>query len=283
MVPTASEKAERTQTWEALNNDLRLSTFIVGFRFTLADAVMYDLILRVLPDGAQGVAEASLFDGLGNVGRWLRLVRQHLGEEVEDMPKQFYDKIFVPFSEVQQRVASQTMTDGKPLVPQSVLDLIGGTGAADQNKPQQQQQKSKGNNNNNNNNNKNNQKKGKKNKGKKQAQPKQAAKGAAAASEPIAEVDIRVGHINKAWEHPASDKLWCEEIDCGEEKPRQILSGLRHNFTQEQMTNRKVLVVCDLKPAKLGGILSQGMVLCASNDDHSEVEFLTPPADAKVG
>ena len=68
--------------------------------------------------------------------------------------------------------------------------------------------------------------------------------GGAAEVEPIAEVEIRVGEIVKAWEHPDSDKLWCEEILCGDEKPRQILSGLRHNFSQEQMIRRVRSVVC---------------------------------------
>ena len=45
----------------------------------------------------------------------------------------------------------------------------------------------------------------------------------------------------------------------------------------------RVLVVCNLKAAKLGGIPSHGMVLCASNADHTEVEFLEPPEGAKIG
>jgi len=45
-------------------------------------------------------------------------------------------------------------------------------------------------------------------------------------------VDIRVGKIVKAWPHPDSEKLWCEEVDIGEAKPRQIASGLRKHYTQ---------------------------------------------------
>merc|ERR1711865_459054 len=60
-------------------------------------------------------------------------------------------------------------------------------------------------------------------------------------------IDLRVGQIVKAWEHPDSDKLWCEEIDVGEDKPRQIASGLRAHYSQEEMTNRRILVVCNLK------------------------------------
>jgi aminoacyl tRNA synthase complex-interacting multifunctional protein 1 len=102
-------------------------------------------------------------------------------------------------------------------------------------------------------------------------------------SDPIAACDLRVGIIVKAWEHPESDKLWCEEIDLGEpEGPRQIGSGLRAHFTQEQMTGQRVVVFANLQPRKLAGFPSNGMVLCATAEDGS-VEFVVPPADAKVG
>lgn len=99
----------------------------------------------------------------------------------------------------------------------------------------------------------------------------------------VARVDLRVGVITKAWPHPDSDKLWCEEIDVGEAKPRQVASGLRAFYSQEQMTGRRVLVVCNLKPRPMAGFESQGMVLCAGNADRSVVEFVDPPAGARVG
>ena len=76
------------------------------------------------------------------------------------------------------------------------------------------------------------------------------------------QVDIRVGVIERAWEHPDSDRLWCEEIAVGDEEgPREIASGLRGHFSLEEMTGRRCLVVCNLKPAKLRGFKSNGMVL----------------------
>jgi methionyl-tRNA synthetase len=95
------------------------------------------------------------------------------------------------------------------------------------------------------------------------------------------QVDIRVGQIAKVWEHEGSDKLFCEEIDIGEGKPRQIASGLRKYYTLNDLQDRKVLVVCNLKKAKLAGFDSEGMVLCASID--GKTEFVDPPADAKIG
>ena len=96
-------------------------------------------------------------------------------------------------------------------------------------------------------------------------------------------MDVRVGVITKAWHHEDSEKLFCEEIDVGESEPRLIASGLRPFFKTEDLENRKVLVLCNLKQRKLAGFPSHGMVLCAGNADHTEVKFVVPPPDSKVG
>eukprot|EP00325_Prymnesiales_sp_UTEX-LB-985_P002235 CAMPEP_0174704800 /NCGR_PEP_ID=MMETSP1094-20130205/8251_1 /TAXON_ID=156173 /ORGANISM="Chrysochromulina brevifilum, Strain UTEX LB 985" /LENGTH=275 /DNA_ID=CAMNT_0015902887 /DNA_START=66 /DNA_END=894 /DNA_ORIENTATION=- len=101
---------------------------------------------------------------------------------------------------------------------------------------------------------------------------------------PFELMDIRVGQIVEAWEHPDSEKLWCERIDVGEDEPREIASGLRAYYgTVEEMTGRKVLVVCNLKAAKLAGFASNGMVLCASSADRSTVAFVEPPEGSEPG
>jgi len=99
----------------------------------------------------------------------------------------------------------------------------------------------------------------------------------------ITALDIRVGKIIRAWHHESADKLFCEEIDLGEEKPRQIASGLRPFYKTEDLVNRHVAVVCNLKSRPLLGFPSHGMVLCASNGDHTKVEFVVPPPDAPIG
>ena len=99
----------------------------------------------------------------------------------------------------------------------------------------------------------------------------------------ITSLDIRVGRITKVWEHPEADKLYCEEIDIGEDEPRQIASGLRPYLSAEEMEGRLVLVLCNLKARKMLGFPSHGMVLCASNKDHTEVKLVNPPIDAKIG
>jgi glutamyl-tRNA synthetase len=100
---------------------------------------------------------------------------------------------------------------------------------------------------------------------------------------PIQALDIRVGRILKVWEHEEADKLYCEEIDVGEDEPRQIASGLRPYLAKEDMEGRLCLVLCNLKERKLVGFPSHGMVLCASNADHTNVRLVSPPVDAKVG
>jgi len=99
----------------------------------------------------------------------------------------------------------------------------------------------------------------------------------------ITTLDIRVGLITKVWEHPEADKLYCEEIDIGEDEPRQIASGLRPFMSAEDMEGRLVLVLSNLKARKMLGFPSHGMVLCASNADHTEVKLVSPPVEAKIG
>jgi aminoacyl tRNA synthase complex-interacting multifunctional protein 1 len=99
-------------------------------------------------------------------------------------------------------------------------------------------------------------------------------------------LDIRVGQIVSVQRHETADKLYCEEILVGEEVPRSIASGLVPYYSLEEMTNRRVLVVCNLKPRSLVGFKSSGMVLCASTTDpdgNHKVEFVDPPVDAPIG
>lgn len=99
----------------------------------------------------------------------------------------------------------------------------------------------------------------------------------------ISKLDIRVGVITKAWEHEEADKLFCEEIDIGEEEPRQIASGLRAYYNIDDLPGQRVLVLANLKTRKMVGFPSHGMVMCASNDEEGKVEFVEPPADAAIG
>lgn len=77
-------------------------------------------------------------------------------------------------------------------------------------------------------------------------------------------LDIRVGKIVEVKKHPDADTLYVESIDLGESEPRQVVSGLANFVTMEEMQNRLVAVLCNLKPAKMRGVESKGMVLCTS-------------------
>lgn len=98
---------------------------------------------------------------------------------------------------------------------------------------------------------------------------KKGAPAAAAATEAVEDgphrLDIRVGKIVEVSKHPDADSLYVEKIDLGEAVPRTIVSGLAKWVPIEQMENRLVAVLCNLKPAKMRGVESQGMVLCASS------------------
>jgi len=99
----------------------------------------------------------------------------------------------------------------------------------------------------------------------------------------ISRLNIRVGKIVDVKKHEAADSLYIEQIDVGEDKPRQVVSGLVKFIPIEEMKNREVLILCNLKPANLKGIRSEAMVLAASNDDHTKVELVDPPKGSKIG
>ncbi|KAH9620568.1 hypothetical protein KSS87_002105 [Heliosperma pusillum] len=99
----------------------------------------------------------------------------------------------------------------------------------------------------------------------------------------ISRLDIRVGQITKVQKHPDADSLYVEEIDVGEAAPRTVVSGLVNFIPIEKMQNRKVCVLCNLKPATMRGIKSHAMVLAASDSEHTKVELVDPPEDAQIG
>lgn len=100
----------------------------------------------------------------------------------------------------------------------------------------------------------------------------------------VALMEIRTGKIVEIGVHPEADNLYVEQVDCGEETgPRTIVSGLVQFCAPEELLNKEVIVLCNLKPRALVGITSAGMLLCASNENHSEVAPISPPAGAPLG
>ncbi|XP_023212858.1 aminoacyl tRNA synthase complex-interacting multifunctional protein 1-like [Centruroides sculpturatus] len=97
----------------------------------------------------------------------------------------------------------------------------------------------------------------------------------------VSRLDFRIGIIQTVSKHPDADSLYVEQIDLGEDKLRTVVSGLVKFVPLEEMQNRWVVVLCNLKPAKMRGILSEAMVMCASTPE--KVEILNPPSGCVPG
>ena len=92
-------------------------------------------------------------------------------------------------------------------------------------------------------------------------------------------LDLRIGKILEAEEIPKSKKLLKLIVDIGDEK-RQIVAGIKGHYTPEELVGKKVVVLCNLKPAKLCGVESQGMILAGGEET---VALLVPDRDIPVG
>jgi len=102
-----------------------------------------------------------------------------------------------------------------------------------------------------------------------------------------------VGRVVEVSRHPDSSKLYVERIDLGptlnaetDNQPRTILSGLQEHVKEEDFLNRLVLVIANLQPRKIAGVMSSGMVLCASDSgegEHRKTVLLDIPEGTPVG
>ncbi|MCL2705472.1 MAG: methionine--tRNA ligase [Spirochaetaceae bacterium] len=87
-------------------------------------------------------------------------------------------------------------------------------------------------------------------------------------------VDLRVAKIKEIKRHPEAEKLYIEIIDLGNGEERQIVSGLVPYYKEEELLGRNIIAVYNLKPAKLRGVESNGMLLAANDDNTVEVLFV---------
>ncbi|KAM4584334.1 aminoacyl tRNA synthase complex-interacting multifunctional protein 1a [Odontesthes bonariensis] len=118
-------------------------------------------------------------------------------------------------------------------------------------------------------------------KGGEKVEKKQAAPGQEEVKVDVSRLDLRVGRIITAEKHPDADSLYVEQVDVGEAAPRTVVSGLVKHIPLDQMQSRMAVLMCNLKPAKMRGVVSQAMVMCASSPD--KVEILDPPSGASPG
>ena len=94
-------------------------------------------------------------------------------------------------------------------------------------------------------------------------------------------LQFQVGEIMKCEEVPKSKKLLCSQVRIGSQV-KQIVSGIKSNYTPEQMVGKKVMVLVNLKPAKLAGVMSEGMLLCAE-DENGVLALMTPDKNMPAG
>ena len=99
--------------------------------------------------------------------------------------------------------------------------------------------------------------------------------------EDFEKLQFQIGEIIKCEEVKKSKKLLCSQVKIGSEV-RQIVSGIKAWYKPEEMVGKKVMVVTNLKPAKLAGLMSEGMILCAS-DDEDNLALMVPEKDMKPG
>eukprot|EP00854_Cymbomonas_tetramitiformis_P016413 gene16413-19485_t len=100
----------------------------------------------------------------------------------------------------------------------------------------------------------------------------------------VSMLDIRVGLITEVEKHPNADSLYVEKIDLGEASgPRQVVSGLVKFISEDRMKGARVLVLANVKPGNMRDVKSFGMVLCGSNEEHTQVDFVVPPEGVPVG
>ena len=99
--------------------------------------------------------------------------------------------------------------------------------------------------------------------------------------EDFGKLQFQVGEIIACEEVKKSRKLLCSQVKVGS-KVRQIVSGIKSHYSAEEMVGKKVMVVTNLKPAKLAGVMSEGMILCAE-DAEGNLALMTPEKDMPAG
>ena len=96
-------------------------------------------------------------------------------------------------------------------------------------------------------------------------------------------IEMKVGKILMVEKIPNRDKLYKLVIDVGEEKPRQIITGLVPYYKEKELLGKLIVVLTNLKPAKFAGEISEGMLLAAEKEDGSRCVILTVDKEIEPG
>ena len=100
--------------------------------------------------------------------------------------------------------------------------------------------------------------------------------------ETFLEVDLRVGKITNVDEHPDADKLYIVGIDDGSNESRTLCAGLKDYYSAKDLVGMSVVFVANLKPRKLRGVMSDGMLL-AADDGQGQVKLVTIDGEISSG
>jgi len=236
------------------NKDLLPNTYFCGNNMTLVDVYFYNVFYPIINEWKDNERADFL-----NITRWFDFIQHHDGIES-----------FRPVIEINKDVVVQA----KPVKEKKEAPKAA---TVDSNQEPAQTKESK--------------EEVKKNEPvkKEEKKPQGGGKGGKPAAKEealpldVSRLNIRVGKIVNVKKHESADTLYVEEIDVGEENKRQVVSGLVNFVPIEEMQNRMVVLLCNLKPANLKGVRSEAMVLAASNPEHTKVELLNPPTGSKIG
>ncbi|OGK20086.1 tRNA-binding protein [Candidatus Roizmanbacteria bacterium RIFCSPHIGHO2_01_FULL_39_8] len=96
-------------------------------------------------------------------------------------------------------------------------------------------------------------------------------------------IEMKVGKIMKVERVPDTDKLYKLQVDIGVAEPIQIVTSLVPYYKEEELQDRKIVVLVNLEPAKFAGETSEGMLLCAENEDEDKCVLLSVEKDIEPG
>jgi len=96
-------------------------------------------------------------------------------------------------------------------------------------------------------------------------------------------LNLRVGKILSVENHPNADKLYVIEVDLGKLGKRKLVAGLKNNYKPKELIGKICVVFCNLEPAVLRGVASEGMILAAVSEDKSQVKIIHPAKEIELG
>lgn len=266
---TFSSRFNEPETLEALNTNLRNKSFVTGNTPSKADL---DVFVSVLPIASQWKSSDELAK-FRHILRWADLVQNTLVDvpAAESLKVDLDAEVPREIKEKKKPAAAAGKTaEASEKAPKKEVTAEDSKKASKGSAPTEEEKKAKA----------------EAAKAKKEAKAKakadQQAKQAPAVPANPGMIDFRVGFIQKAVKHPNADSLYMSTIDMGDEEgPRTVCSGLVKYIPLEDMQERFVVCVANLKPVTMRGVKSCAMVLCASNEET--VEFVSPPAGSKPG